>query len=107
MGSTMRAPKLTSVRSDDAANLTGDAGRSCSDMRDLRHDRRIKRVHGDLVGLHSGMFQLERLSPSRNSPFLPHAHKTHVTRAPRQVFAKSLLLYWVLLFLFQQLKYIN
>ena len=55
MGSTMRVPRLTSVRSDDAANLTGDAGRSCSDMRDLRRDRRIKRVHGDLVDLPSAM----------------------------------------------------
>ena len=56
----MRALILTSIRSDDAANLTGDAGRSCSDMRDLRHDHRIKRVHGDLVGLPSGMLQSER-----------------------------------------------
>ena len=55
----MRTLRLTSIRSDDAANLTGDAGRPCPDMRDLRHDRRIKRVHDDLVGLPSSMLQLE------------------------------------------------
>lgn len=58
--SKMRAPRLTGIVSDDAANLTGDAGRSCSDMRNLRHDSRIKRVHSDLVGFSSGMFQSER-----------------------------------------------